>query len=195
MPGVNVFYDMSGKYNHQRAGIGGELFGKYMTLRANYYQALTSKKTVSTIDGLNTYQQALNGVDYSVETPVPYLPWVSFTAEGYNWFGRDKASIKGGALFFRTAVLRNLLIELGFDTSSGVETTKKVFMNFTFNFGAPASTEYSAVDSFVSKTGFTARDVAAHRLEKVRRNNQIVVETTGDAGSTGNGAFIVKRGT
>jgi len=203
MPGLNAFFDMSRQEKHHRLGLGGELFGKYITLRANYYCALTDKKLVNIdrVAFINTYQQVLGGYDYSIEAPVPLLPWISFTAEGYTWKGKELNNIRGAAFFFRASPLANLQVELGLDSSSGNVTSNKYFTNLTWYFGAPDYIEYAATDGLTSHTEFTARNVEAHRLEQVRRHDEVVVETTTTSTapatqvtSFGNGAVFIGRG-
>ena len=36
--GVNGFYDLATKYNHQRFGLGAEAIGRYVTFRTNFYE-------------------------------------------------------------------------------------------------------------------------------------------------------------
>lgn len=181
MWGLNSFYDRTQKYQHQRLGFGAELFNKYATLRGNYYDAISKKKLVSTdVNGLGTYQKALSGYDYSVETPLPYLPWVSLILQAYTWYGDHSDNIYGKGVSLRMHPYSSLELEAGYTDDSVNEKitylTVSVYPGTPKSFGKP---------DFWYRHGFAGRNLEDLRLEKVRRQNNIVVETTTQGDSRG----------
>lgn len=191
MFGLNTFFDTALRYHHKRLGYGGEMFTRYATLRANYYEAISGKTVVSNESSVETYEKALSGYDGSIETPMPFLPWVRFTLTGYHWDGYLGGNINGGKFSFRMTPWSNLELEAG----SGKDTATRwqAFLNAHWYFDKPAYIEYRISDKLFSKAVFTPTDIVKHRLEKVRRQNDIVVERGTISGS--GGTFVIKRGT
>lgn len=184
MWGANLFYDENTRYLHKRLGIGGELFTPYVTLRANYYDAISGKQRV----GVNTYERALNGFDASLETPVPYVSWMRFTAQGYHWEGVHASDVNGGLLNVRMFPARQVEVDAGASYDNSQHT--QAFLTLNYYFGSPAFIEYSATTPHPTEL-FAAQDLENMRLQKVIRHNDIVVEKTTGISTT---AVIVARG-
>ncbi|MFA6409637.1 MAG: inverse autotransporter beta domain-containing protein [Gammaproteobacteria bacterium] len=191
MFGGNVFVDEAMRYAHRRVGFGAEIFQKYGVLRGNYYLAITGQKNISVDSSVTTYEKALSGYDYSLETPLPYLPWMRLILTGYHWDGYLKTNINGGEASLRMDPLSNLELTLGSGKETG--TGWRAFLNASWYLDRPAFIEYRMSDQLFSQTAFTAADLSKHRLEKVRRHNDVVVERGTISGSAG--TFIIKRGT
>lgn len=191
MWGLNAFYDETMHYNHERVGLGAELFTKCLTFRANYYDAISNKKNVGTSSaGITYYEQALSGYDASIETPVPHVSWMRFVASGYRWLGKNTASTNGGSAQLRIYPARQVEIDAGVaaDNSSGA----RAFLNLNYYLGAPDFIQNSATTSHSNDT-FASVDLETQRLQRVIRHNDIVVEKTNN-GSSGPG-ITVARGT
>ena len=184
MWGVNTFYDQNITRSHKRLGIGGEAYTPYLAFRANYYDALSGSRQV----GSNT-ERALDGYDGSIETPVPFIPWTRFKAEGYHWDGINAANVNGGIALLRVFPTRHLEVDLGVahDNSLG----RQAFLQLDYYLGAPAFIQSSATTSHFVKN-FVPLDLEDLRLQKVFRHNDIVVEKSS---STSTGGIIIARGT
>ncbi len=191
MLGVNTFYDETMHYNHKRLGLGGELFTPYVTFRANYYDAISGRQNVGSLNsGLTPlYERALSGYDAGIETPVPYISWMRFTAQGYHWQGVDTANINGGEAHLRVFPARQLELDLGI--ASDNDKGGQAFMKLSYYLGSPAFIENSAATPSYQGT-FAAQDLEKQRLQKVIRHNDIVVEKTNGVVTTD---IIVARGT
>lgn len=187
MWGINTFFDENPRYQHKRLGLGAEYFTPYVTFRANYYDALTGRRYTSS----NIFERALNGYDASVESPVPYFAWMRFTVEGYHWRGVVANDVNGGLAKLRIFPARQLEVDAG--VSEDNSQNFQAFMSLNYYFGAPDFIENSGTTPATSEGVFAAQNLENMRLEKVIRNNNIVVEkTVGTAGST---AIIIARGT
>ena len=189
MWGLNVFYDENFHFNHKRLGLGGEFFTPCVTVRANYYDALSGKQQV----GVSTYERALDGGDLGIETPIPYVPWMRFTAQGYHWSGVDASNVNGGIAGLRIFPARQLEVDAGvaYDNSQHAQG----YLAAYFYLDKPAFIEYSATNTLpkISKTPFATKNLENMRLQKVIRHNDITVEKTNGAGASG--AIIIARGT
>lgn len=182
MWGVNTFYDETFHYNHQRIGLGGEVFTPYVTVRANYYNALSGKKNVGSSGVMTQYERALSGLDAGIETPVPYVSWARFTAQGYHWVGKTKSDINGGTLSFRTFPARQLEVDAGAAYDNSKHT--QAFLSLNYYLGSAAFIENSATTVHDSSV-FAPQNLENMRLQKVIRHNEIVVEKTAVNTSTG----------
>jgi hypothetical protein len=191
MWGLNTFFDEAFQYDHQRVGLGGELFTNYLTFRANYYDAISSKKVINTsVAGITYYEQALSGIDASIETPVPHISWMRFVASGYQWIGKNTADVNGASAELRIFPARQVEIDAGLahDNSSG----SRAFLKFDYYLGSPAFIQNSATTKHSYDT-LASVDLETQRLQKVIRHNDIVVEKTNN-GASGTG-ITVARGT
>lgn len=175
MWGLNTFYDETMNYNHKRLGFGGEIFTRYLTFRANYYDALSGKRNTGSANSMTGYQQALSGYDASIETPVPYVSWMRFVAQGYRWKGVHMASTNGGQANLRVFPARQLEMDLGVagDNINGGQA----FLKLNYYLGSPAFIENSATTPSFHGS-FAAQDLEKQRLQKVIRHNDMVVEKT-----------------
>lgn len=176
--GVNTFYDMTRQDSHRRAGLGLEAIGRYVTLRTNYYNGLSSVRTVSTAGGSSTTEKALDGVDYELETPVPYAPWLRFSASGFRWSAATAGypDLKGDTYLLRGNLSASWSLEVGRtnDNYNNGRTIARLTWTPGANPGNGISTDLMA--SGRSGAAFQARDLTLHTLDKVRRQNDMVVE-------------------
>lgn len=171
MWGVNTFYDEVFRYPHKRLGLGGEIFTRFITLRANYYGGLTGQHYT----GNNTFERASSGFDAGIETPVPYISWMRFTLKGYHWKGDHANNVNGGLVNLRVYPARQVELAVGYANDN--RQNSQLFLNLNYYFGSPDFVQYSASTPHPSDL-FAAQDLEKVRLEKVLRVNPIVVEKT-----------------
>jgi len=174
--GGNSFYDREWTYGHTRAGFGVEAMWQMLDFHANQYTPLTRDKTVA--DG--TVERAMRGWDSELRSQIPYLPWASVGLQRYVWTG-DYSSIRGWAYTVDMDLTPNLSMELGSRTAAlpgtdgGSSAAANVFAQITFHFGdngRPAASRELIADAAFD----TSRDLTAHTLDKVRRENRIIAE-------------------
>lgn len=178
--GVNGFYDATSEYGHRRASIGLEAMGKTYTIRANIYEALSNeKKKVS--GAVTTYQTALDGYDFSIDTPMPYLPWMRLSATGYKWSAlKGFEDISGSRVTLLGNLTNQISFEMGADDNNYNGTDN--FVKLTFNVNGTSTNGVTATMADGDTLGaraFTERNLRNHLLDKVVRNNNIVVQTRG----------------
>ncbi|MDP3355906.1 MAG: inverse autotransporter beta domain-containing protein [Polaromonas sp.] len=186
--GVNTFYDTTTRYDHKRWGLGAEAIGQYLTFRTNFYHAISGERTISLINGISTTEKALSGHDFEIDAPLPYLSWMRVAANAYRWKSATSGvdDVKGAKLAFKGNISKNVSLELGRqdDNYSRPASFIKISYNLLGNPGnGVAGTLLTGLRSPVS---FEARDLTLHTLDKVRRQNDIVVErkTSGGSGVT-----------
>ena len=170
MLGINTFYDETLRYTHKRYGAGAEVYNEYLTLRVNGYNDISGKRYITTA----ITQQALSGYDFSLETPVPYVSWMRFTAGGYHWEGkRGVSDVNGANAELRVFPARQIEMNVGYayDNNKGTQS----FLNLAYYFGSPEYIQYSAT-TIKNSDAMAPRNLEALRLEKVRRHNDIVTQ-------------------
>ena len=177
--GVNAFYDATTDYGHRRGSVGFEAIGKTMTARANIYSALSDEKK-KVKGSVTTYQSALDGYDISLDAPVPYMPWMRAQATSYKF-----SSLKGfdDVSGSKVAIIGNLnhhvSFEVGADDNNYNGTDN--FVSVQYNLAGVSTNGITATlaDGALSQEIATGRDLKNHTLDKVVRNNNIIVQTRG----------------
>lgn len=174
--GINTFFDTTIDNSHERISVGLEAIGKKYTFRSNVYRKLSNEKTL--INGSNTtYEQALHGVDYEIDTPIPYLPWVRMAINGYNWEAVNNADdLNGKKITFSGYLSSNALIEVGAndDNYNGTDG----FVKFTYLLGNNNISQNFTAEK-TSANFSTDRNLKNHTLDKVKRQNDIIIQKRG----------------
>jgi len=173
MFGVNTFYDYTAEHSHQRIGLGGEVFNQYGTFRVNGYDGISDKRTLSD----SSTEKAVDGWDVALEAPIPKLPWVNINLKTSE-FDRDASkNVKTETYSLRANLTDNIEVEMGM-TNNNVSDSEN-FGKFIWHIGKPKYVTSTMADG----TQTTRRNLENHRLEKVRRHNNVVIDT-GTAGLT-----------
>lgn len=192
--GVNAFYDMTREAHHRRFGLGGEAIGRYATFRANYYEPDSGTKTVRISDGITETEKALRGHDLEIDLPVPYLPWMRLSATSFRWNAATSGvnDLKGEKLTLFGNVTDHISFKLG-QTDDNSPGGNDIFFQLTYTLalGKPMNgVEGSLLGGTRSRSAFTERDLTKHTLDKVVRQNEIIVEKRR---SGGGGVSIGRR--
>jgi len=173
MHGANVFLDGDIFEGHKRLGLGWETKSSLVDLSTNYYQKLTSMKTV---DG--TEEKILSGWDYNLTTQVPYHPWINLNLQGYNWYA-EKASVDTKGMVYTSEFNISPVTQFNFSLDNsgneGVEDIYKAEILFTY----PPRESIRTMQDGESDVAFEKENMQAKLTEKVRRNNNLAVEIQG----------------
>tara|TARA_Y100001935_G_scaffold21702_1_gene15867 strand:+ start:311 stop:1333 length:1023 start_codon:yes stop_codon:yes gene_type:complete len=185
--GVNAFYDHEFSSNHYRIGFGLEFKKDLLDLNINYYEALSSEKTIK-IDNVSGTEKALDGFDLEARHPLPYLPWTNANISFYKYNGHQGDDPYGFRYGAELALHDNIDLEAGYNDdrqSDGVDQNywyAKLTYKLQPNKGP---TLFGTFSQPFSERAFGTRDVKDTLLKKVRRNNKIMIERSQ------NGAFKV----
>lgn len=174
LAGANTFFDYEWRRQHRRAGAGLELKWAGLDLTANSYFGLSGKTSHGLSNG--TYEEVLDGRDIELSMQIPYLPWAKIHARRYVWDSVANAEdIKGWAASIEADLQQNLRLETGCKDDNFM-TSREIFVqvNFHVPLGAPRPVMTSS--QFVSDKAWDMRDMREYTLEKVRRENKIIVE-------------------
>lgn len=175
--GINTFLDYEWKRAHKRGGAGAEIKWSGLDFTANSYFAL-SKKTGSGLPG-GAQEEVLDGRDFELSAQVPYLPWAKAHAKKYYWNSvANTEDIDGWSASLEANVQQNLFIEMGMKDDNFLAKREQFAMvTFHIPFGEPRPTMLSS--KLVSDDAWDMRDMREFTLDKVRRENKIIVERTG----------------
>ena len=180
--GVNLFYDHEFPRNHQRSSIGIERLSRTFDFSANLYSAITSDKTKG-----NVTERAMDGFDYEIGLPAPYLPSSRLYVGGYSWNGSSYDIDSGVTAKLETQVNNRISIDLGVEDNNRL-TSSRVTGKIAILLGPvdPEETPKKLVSSQAFETN--ADESQARRVyDFVRRQNRIV--------KTVSGSVTVARGT
>jgi len=174
MFGINSFYDRDIKEDHSRVSFGLEAKSSLLDFTLNKYIKTTNMLVVN-----STEEQALSGLDYNISSQVPYMPWTVFNFQGYRW-ENEKAlqDTKGRVYSLEMALLPSLQFDLSRDVSSvsGVDDADIAKLTFIY---PPRENKPTLQDGLVSNVAFEKENMKEKLKEKVRRNNNIVIEVQG----------------
>ena len=174
MFGSNIFYDRDLGEDHERGSVGLEVKAGILEFNLNKYEGISAQKIAN-----NRKEQSLGGIDYILSSQVPYLPWAQFNFTGYE-HEKDIASVdtKGRKYGLEMSITPSLIFEAEYDKSrnNGGNNFTNAKLIFVY---PPRSNQPSMEDGFVSNEAFYNKDMSATLERKVKRNNNIVIETQG----------------
>jgi len=178
--GINTFYDREWDNNHHRIGGGFEARWNNFDLYANLYRALGGARKIAG----DTFEEALDGQDIEVTSQIPYLPWMRVRGKGIWW--RTTAvskDIKGWSASTEMDITRNFLVEFGVTDDNFNDREFFAKLRFTVDHDRP-----TAVSNTFESKPFRMRDMGKHKLDRVRRENKIIVQRSSGSG------VVVTRG-
>ena len=164
MLGANLFYDHELSSNHRRASFGVEAITSVGSLRANQYYGISGWKVVGDIN-----EKALDGHDFEVGAPLPYLPWANFYLRTFEWEGASGTpDLKGDEMSLEAKLPFGLNVEVGKRSNEGA-TKDRRFASLTWRCCNKDEPNFG-----ISDKAYTLTSVADQRFQKVRRQNLIV---------------------
>ena len=179
--GFNAFLDYDPNYGHQRVSVGAELKASAFEFTANSYKALTKWNK-----GKNSNQErALDGHDIELGAQIPYMPAAKLYVKNWKWKGEDGAGdTKGNTYSLAFSQLINgVQVELGRRDYDGL-TKDENFGQLTYTIPMGGQPAQSSKPLFSSEM-FESASMRDKMLDKVRRNNAIVIQTKFVAGIGG----------
>ena len=181
LSGINAFLDYDIRYGHQRYSIGGELKSSSLELTANSYYGLSSWK----IGKNNNLERSLDGYDIEFGAQIPYVPSGKIYVKQFNWEMYNATDIEGTdySVAFNQLMNSGVGVEAGHRDYSGSETDEN-FIKFSYHIEIGEEIRKTR-EPFVSNKMFENSSMRAQMLDKVRRNNSIVVQTKFTSGVGG----------
>ena len=177
LAGVNAFFDYEWRREHKRAGVGGEIKWSGVDFAANLYHGLGGASSSGLSAG--TSEEVLDGRDVELSAQVPYLPWAKVHGRKYYWdTSASSEDIDGWSASFEADLQQNLKVEAGV-IKDNLMSERENFAKIAFHIPLGTPRPVAMSSEFVSHTAWNMRDMRDYALDKVRRENKIIVERTG----------------
>ena len=166
MLGANAFYDHQFSENHQRLGAGAEAITSIFDVRANYYNALSGRKT----NDSGTIERAMDGWDLRADYHLPIEQDVNIFVSAFEFENPESVSSykETGNKYGVDAKLGNFVLEGGYQDDN--QANDYWFSNITYvvNFG-------SGDKNNISSNSKSLTDVSDQLYQPVKRENKIRV--------------------
>lgn len=168
--GLNVFFDYDWKYDHQRGGLGAEARWYGFDFYGNLYHGYSDKRSVAT----DTFEEVLNGGDVELSVQVPYLPWARLRGRRFYWDNKvASTNTRGWRGALEMDLHPNLQVELAARDDNFNKTQYIAQLRFRLaKFGEPVALSTRPIDD----KPWALRDMRDRTLDKVRRENRVIVE-------------------
>lgn len=168
MTGFNGFLDFDDAGN-ARTSLGLEVRNAVMGFSANYYLGLVD----------STDEKVLDGYDYRLASQIPYMHWANAFIDSYEWSGEDRDDVKGTKLGSELFLTPTFTLEAAFDDKdkAGVEDEWYAKLQFFY----PPREGATAQDGISDTMWKEEKDMSGELLNKVKRNNKIMIEFKGSS--------------
>ena len=171
--GVNVFLDNDFEAEHQRGSIGLEAQGAYLDLSVNSYYALTNSKNYK-----GSAEEILSGQTINLASQIPYAPWAKLNLQSYSWENvKASTDTKGYILGIESYLTPSLALEIKNDYNDNDSVEDELTYKLTYNY--PPRSDGKSMQDGLSKLAFEKQNMEAKLKDKVKRDNNIVIEIQG----------------
>ena len=168
LTGLNVFLDYDDKGN-ARSSIGLEMRNAVLEFAFNNYFGIDDA------DG----EKVLDGYDLRLASQIPYLHWADIFLNSYSWDGVKRNDVEGLIFGSEMNLTSNFQLEIAYDDKdrAGLEDEYYVKLMFVH----PPKEGPTASEGFSSSMWRENKDMTGELLTKVKRDNKIFVEFSGNA--------------
>ena len=171
--GVNVFLDNDFEAEHRRGSIGLEAKGAYLDLSVNSYHALTKSKTYK-----GSAEEVLSGHTINLASQIPYAPWAKLNLQSYSWENvKASTDTKGYTLGIESYLTPSLAFELKNDYNDNASVDDELTYKLTYIY--PPRSGGKSMQDGLSKLAFEKQNMESKLKDKVKRDNNIVIEIQG----------------
>lgn len=171
--GANVFFDNDFEAEHRRGSIGLEVKGAYLDLTVNSYYALTDSKNYK-----GTAEEVLSGQTINLASQIPYAPWANLNLQSYSWENvKASSDTEGYTVSIESYLTPSLALEVKNDYSDNDAVDDEFTYKLTYNY--PPRGDGKSMQDGLSKLAFEKQNMEAKLKDKVKRDNNIVIEIQG----------------
>ena len=166
--GLNVFFDYDDKGN-ARSSIGLEMRNAVLDFAFNNYFGLDDA------DG----EKVLDGYDLRFASQIPFIHWADIFVNSYSWDGVKRDDVEGMAYGLDLSLTSNIQLEYAYDNKDKKGLEDEYYAKLIFVH--PPKEGPILGDGFSSEMWRTKKDMSRELLTKVKRNNKIFVEFSGNS--------------
>ena len=168
LTGLNVFLDYDNEGN-ARSSLGLEMRNAVLEFAFNNYFGLDDA------DG----ETVLDGYDLRLASQIPYLHWADIFLNSYSWDGVKRNDVEGLIFGSEMNLSANFQLELAYDDKDRAGLEDEYYVKLIFVH--PPKEGPTASDGFSSSMWRENKDMTGELLTKVKRDNKIFVEFSGNA--------------
>ena len=168
LTGINLFLDYDNEGN-ARSSIGLEMRNAVLDFAFNNYFGLDDA------DG----ETVLDGYDLRLASQIPYLHWADIFLNSYTWDGVKRNDVEGLIVGSEMNLSPNFQLELAYDDKDRAGLEDEYYVKLIFVH--PPKEGPTASDGFSSSMWRENKDMTGELLTKVKRDNKIFVEFSGNA--------------
>jgi len=173
--GANIFYDHEFPYDHGRTSLGLEAKSSVGEINYNKYFRHTSWKKGKG----DKQEKVLDGHDFEIGAPLPYLPWAKIYSRKFYYDAGDGVDdLKGDDLKLSAELPYGIGIEIGKRSYSSDGQQDEEFVNITWSTSVGKNKDLKSFE-LVSDEAYQLTSVEDKRYDKVRRENLIVKQRSG----------------
>ncbi|MDB0053756.1 inverse autotransporter beta domain-containing protein [Candidatus Pelagibacter sp.] len=174
MLGANTFYDHQLTESHKRFGVGAEAISSIFDVRANYYDAISGRRTNSE----SIIERAMDGWDLRGDYHLPIDPEVNLFISAFEFKNPEAASDfkEKGNKFGLDAKVGNFAFEGGWMNDNQEKDAYFGSIKYVVNFGSDNQKKLCAgqlIRDCLSNKTF--KDVSDKLYQPVKRENKIRV--------------------
>ena len=171
--GINAFIDNDFEAEHRRGSIGLEVKGAYLDLTVNSYYALTDSKNYK-----GTAEEVLSGQTINLASQIPYAPWANLNLQSYSWENvKASSDTEGYTVSIESYLTPSLALEVKNDYNDNAAVDDEFTYKLTYNY--PPRGDGKSMQDGLSKLAFEKQNMEAKLKDKVKRDNNIVIEIQG----------------
>ncbi len=182
LAGINTFYDNEYRHRHERVGVGVEAIGKRAEIRFNSYFGVSRTYIVQESPADTLFEKAVDGVDFEVGTPIPFLPFAKIFHRGFWYdFKKSTKNMQGDQWRLELKPSKHLTVDMEtFNDNKGErEYRGRVAVKFFFHSFSPRAL---LADLRAKKAPYRDVDLGERTLDFVERSMTIQVEKWKDVG-------------
>ena len=183
--GYNTFYDHDFSSDHRRWGLGVDILTSLGDVHVNMYEAISD----GVLNSQGNKEYVLDGYDYKLGLPIPFFPTSKIYAEAFRWNAtRGVKDQKGEKFSVDTKLPYGMNLSFGKTFYSALAQDQE-FIKFSINLmelKQSKKTPKNAFKSLFSTDAYLANfdDVSDRKFNKVRRENDIIIQTLTPIGIT-----------
>jgi hypothetical protein len=186
MFGANAFFDHQWPYDHNRMSLGLDYKTSLYGAALNHYIGLSDWRGRG--DGYE--EKALGGTDLELSGRLPQAPELELFMKGYHWdqeqtalFNAKGTDIWGYQMAAEYTPINALTLRSSLTKDNEMESSEgEVMVRFNYRFGQDWNDMWE-------RPSYNLDSVVERRFEKVRRNNEIRVQTRQDPNVTARVTF------
>lgn len=169
LAGVNAFFDHGFRHNHNRMSAGVEYFHGQNEFRMNLYRGLSGAREVDNVNHI--FEKVVNGYDIGYAHTFTDAEWAKAYINLYHWDMEHHDDAKGMSVGAELQLTPNISLDFGYNKVNNY--SGNMYGKIMYRLGESPVALWGGAHTYG-----TNHTVESKLLTKVRRQNNIIVETS-----------------